>query len=429
MIRAEGVSKVFGSNPQSALPLLEQGKTKEEIQAETGHVVGVRDVNFQVDAGEVFCIMGLSGSGKSTLIRCINRLIEPTAGRIFLQGNDGEREITAMNDAELRDMRKREMSMVFQHFALFPHRSVLSNTIYGLDIQRRKAEESRQIGERVLDMVGLGGWEESYPHELSGGMQQRVGLARALATEARILLMDEPFSALDPLIKVTMQKELMRIQKDLQRTILFITHDLDEAMRIGHHIAIMDAGEVVQIGTPEEILVNPKTDYVANFVEHADPTNVLTAGTIALRFDEEHFERVDDSGELIYYVRKGQPQGARFGVDRERRLQAVIPAGRRERVDVKSLDNIVDRADEIAGEGRRDDLALRCHAQVVLRTVLKGRSCSIVPTAVTDADGRLIGVIDEPELIRGILDKKGHGESASETADATQPVSEGEMES
>ncbi len=415
MIRAEGITKVFGSNAESVLPLLEQGKSKDEIQAETGHVVGVRDVNFQIDAGEVFCIMGLSGSGKSTLIRCVNRLIEPTAGKILLQEDNGEREITAMNEAELRDLRKREMSMVFQHFALFPHRTVLANTIYGLDIQRRDAEESRHIGRKVLDMVGLGGWESSYPHELSGGMKQRVGLARALATEARILLMDEPFSALDPLIKVTMQQELMRIQKDLQRTILFITHDLDEAMRIGHHIAIMDAGEVVQIGTPEDILVNPKTDYVANFVEHADPTNVLTAGTIALGFGDEAFERVDDHGELIYYARRGHPQGVRFGLDRKQRLQAVIPAGHHDRVDIVPLADIVDRAHEIASNGRRDDLALRCDAQEVLRLVLKGRSCSTVPTAVTDAEGRLIGVIDEPELIRGMLDKKGHSKCVAET--------------
>ncbi len=427
MIRAEGVTKIFGPDGESILPLLEQGKTKDEIQAETGHVVGVRDANFEIEAGEVFCIMGLSGSGKSTLIRCINRLIEPTAGRIFLNdGDNGEREITAMDDAELRELRKRDMSMVFQHFALFPHRTVLANTVYGLEIQRRSAEESRKIGLRVLDMVGLGEWAQSYPHELSGGMQQRVGLARALATEARVLLMDEPFSALDPLIKVNMQQELVRIQKDLERTILFITHDLDEAMRIGDQIAIMDAGQVVQIGNPEEILINPKTEYVANFVEHADPTGVLTAGTIALNFNDDQFKRVEDSGELIYFVRRSDPEGARFGVDRDDRLQAVVPAGHRERVELVGLDDIADRADEMASTGRRDDLALRCDEKAVLRTVLKGRSCSTVPTVVTDADGRLQGIIDEPELIRGILDKKGHREQADSNGAGPEPASGGE---
>lgn len=426
MIRAEGVTKVFGKNEGSAIPLLEQGKTKDEIQAETGHIVGVKDANFELEPGEVFCIMGLSGSGKSTLIRCVNRLIDPTAGRIFFKDREnGEREITAMNDAELRELRKHDMSMVFQHFALFPHRTVLANTIYGLEIQHRNAEESQQVGRKVLDMVGLGGWEDAYPHELSGGMQQRVGLARALATEAKVLLMDEPFSALDPLIKVNMQRELTRIQKELDRTILFITHDLDEAMRIGNHIAIMDAGEVVQIGNPEDILVNPKTEYVANFVEHADPTGVLTAGTIVLPFDDTQFERVAENGELVYYVRRSHPEGFRFGIDRKRRLQAVVRPGHHESVEIAPLVQIAEHAAEIARTGRRDDIALRCDAQTVLRTVLKGRSCSTVPTVVTDADGRLRGIIDEPELIHGILEKRGHREHAEATAADEKPSAGG----
>jgi len=236
VIRAEGVTKIFGPDPDSVPPLLKQGKTKDEIQAKTGHVVGVNNASFQVGAGEVFVIMGLSGSGKSTLIRCVNRLIEPTYGKIILDDPEfGDQDIALMDEQTLRQMRSSRMSMVFQHFALFPHRTVLSNVVYGLEVQGRDKAEREELGQKYLKMVGLGGWGDHYPNELSGGMQQRVGLARAVATEAKILLMDEPFSALDPLIKVQMQDELIKIQRELDRTILFITHDLDEAMRIGDH--------------------------------------------------------------------------------------------------------------------------------------------------------------------------------------------------
>jgi glycine betaine/proline transport system ATP-binding protein len=411
VIRAQEVTKIFGRDAEQVLPRLEQGHTKDQIQRETGHVVGISDASFEIEPGEVFCIMGLSGSGKSTLIRCINRLIEPTAGHIHLLAPErGEREITAMNAEQLRLMRQREVSMVFQHFALFPHRTVLSNVSFGLEIQGREPEETQRIAREVLEMVGLEGWGDSHPHELSGGMQQRVGLARALATEAKVLLMDEPFSALDPLIRVNMQQELMKIRGELDRTILFITHDLDEAMRIGNHIAIMDAGRIVQIGTPEEILVDPQTEYVANFVEHADPTGVLRASTIALPFGSERLGRLREEDGIEYFARPGDPR-VELGVDADQRLRGMTVDG--QAVEVLPIDDVLDSAREVSQRTRRTDLALRCTGDTVLRTILRGRVHATLPTVVTDGEGRVSGIIDEPELINGILEKRGYGGTGS----------------
>ncbi len=254
-------------------------------------------------------------------------------------------------------------------------------------------------------MVGLGGWENHYPDELSGGMQQRVGLARALATDANILLMDEPFSALDPLIKVQMQDELMRIQQELDRTILFITHDLDEAMRIGDHIAIMDAGKIVQVGNPEEILVNPKTEYVAKFVEHADPTGVITAETVSLPFSDRYFNRVREENGNQVWNRTGYTD-VEFHVDSEGRLAAM----RCEGSDV-GLHELEGKISETGGAPERHtDAAVYCNTDTVLKRVLRGRAYSELPIAVQDAEGRLQGVIDEPELIHGILEKHGYAQ-------------------
>lgn len=405
MIRVENVTKIFGSRESSILPLVEEGKTKDEIQAETGHVLGVNRASFELSEGQVFAIMGLSGSGKSTMIRCVNRLIEPTSGKIYLKDSEGgEKDLTAMPVEALRQLRAYQMSMVFQHFALFPHRSVLGNTIYGLEIQGRERSESEEIGQRMLKMVGLEGWEEAYPDELSGGMQQRVGLARGLATEAKILLMDEPFSALDPLIRVQMQQELMNIQSELARTILFITHDLDEAMYIGDRIAIMDAGEIVQIGTPEEILVNPRTEYVARFVEHADPTHVITAKTVMLPLDSGWFERVRSENHGSWIIRRGYPETEYF-IDRENKLQAISISS--ERVSIEPLQQTVMQDKEGAQQRRRADIVFSCSPDTVLRDILKGRKYSTLPVVVLDRDGVAQGIIDETELITGILEKRG----------------------
>ena len=404
MIRVEGISKIFGSDPASVIPLLEQGQAKSEIQQNTGHVVGINQASFDVKAGEVFCIMGLSGSGKSTLIRCVNRLIEPTSGRIVYTDPDaGEQDVTAMDAVTLRGLRMQHMSMVFQHFALFPHRTVLANATYGLEVQGVPAAERDKAGREVLERVGLGQWARAYPTELSGGMQQRVGLARALATRARVMLMDEAFSALDPLIKVQMQQMLVDIQRDMQRTILFITHDLDEAMRIGDRIAIMDAGRIVQIGTPEEILVNPLTDYVADFVEHADATSVITAGTVAMPFNNAWFNVVESANGVRWHARSAQAR-IQYGVDDQGVLHAVRAGG--EEVRVEALAAALDGSPTDAE--RSADLVLCCGPEAVLRDVLRGRAHSALPILMTDDQNRIQGVIDEPELVRGILEKRGH---------------------
>lgn len=247
-VRISNLYKIYGPNPQQAVHALQEGQTKEEILNRTHHTVALQDVSVDVERGETFVVMGLSGSGKSTLVRCLNRLIEPTAGEITVDGED----VLQMDEAQLRDLRRHRMSMVFQHFGLLPHRSVLDNVAYGLWVQGVGAAEREEQALKWLDIVGLQGYENYRPTELSGGMQQRVGLARALCTDPEILLMDEAFSALDPLIRREMQDELIDLQGKLQKTIVFITHDLDEALRLGDRIAILKDGKVVQIGTPEQ---------------------------------------------------------------------------------------------------------------------------------------------------------------------------------
>lgn len=276
-VRVENLYKVFGDHPSKVMSLLDQGLTKEQIFEKTGATVGVQDASFEIYDGEIFVIMGLSGSGKSTMVRMINRLIEPTCGKVLIDGED----IVAMNSKELIATRRSKMSMVFQSFALMPHQTVAENAAFGLEIAHLDKEQRRKRALEVLEQVGLESWADSYPDELSGGMKQRVGLARGLATNPQILLMDEAFSALDPLIRTEMQDELIKLQAKEQRTIVFISHDLDEAMRIGDRIAIMEGGRVVQVGTPEEILRNPADDYVRAFFRGVDPTSVLTAGDIA----------------------------------------------------------------------------------------------------------------------------------------------------
>ncbi|SJZ54520.1 glycine betaine/L-proline ABC transporter ATP-binding protein ProV [Garciella nitratireducens] len=291
-VEVKNLSKIFGKNPQLALKLLEQGKNKDQILKETGMTVGVDRASFEVNSGEIFVIMGLSGSGKSTLIRLINRIIEPTAGSVLIDGED----LSKMNKEQLRETRREKISMVFQHFGLFPHRTILENTGYGLEIQGIEKEGIRKKSMEALKLVGLAGYEDQYPDQLSGGMQQRVGLARALANDPDILLMDEAFSALDPLIRKEMQDELLDLQSSMQKTIIFITHDLDEALKLGDRIAIMKDGVIVQIGTSEEIMTNPANDYVKKFVEDVDRSKVFSAQHVMKRPEtidiEKHGPRV-----------------------------------------------------------------------------------------------------------------------------------------
>ena len=278
-IKIENVTKIFGKKADKALELLEQKKSKQDILRATGATVGVNNVSLSIEEGEIFVIMGLSGSGKSTLVRMFNRLIEPTKGNILIDGEN----LSIMDKKALRQVRREKMSMVFQNFGLFPHRTILENTEYGLEVQGVAKAERKERAQQALENSGLGDYSDQYPHQLSGGMQQRVGLARALANDPEILLMDEAFSALDPLIRREMQDELLDLQANVSKTIIFITHDLNEALRIGDRIALLKDGELVQIGTPEEILTNPAPRYVEKFVEDVDRSKVLTAEHIMKR--------------------------------------------------------------------------------------------------------------------------------------------------
>jgi glycine betaine/proline transport system ATP-binding protein len=282
-ISCRNVWKIFGPKAGRVQADIDLKLSKHEILAQTGYVVAVRDVSFDVRQGEIFVIMGLSGSGKSTLVRCISRLIEPTQGQILVEGND----IMALDDEQLRELRRHKMTMIFQHFGLFPHRRVIDNVAYGLEVQGMRKGERLERARQVLELVGLKGWENHFPHELSGGMRQRVGLARALAVDPEYLLCDEPFSALDPLIRRDMQDELIHLQKMVRKTLIFITHDFHEALKLGDHICIMKDGEFVQIGTPEEIISRPADDYVREFTRDVPRAKVLTASTIMSPVSED----------------------------------------------------------------------------------------------------------------------------------------------
>jgi len=330
-IRIENITKIYGRNPRAqALKLLHDGHSKDEIFEKTKHVVGLKDVSFDVQEGEVFVVMGLSGSGKSTLIRCVNRLIESTEGSIFIDDVD----VTKLQKSELREVRRTKMAMVFQHFGLFPHKSVIYNAGYGLNVRGVAEDEWRERALDALDMVGLKTWAEHYPHNLSGGMQQRVGLARALATDADVLLMDEAFSALDPLIRREMQDELLVLQEKLKKTILFITHDLGEALRVGNRVAVMRDGEVVQIGTPQQIITEPADDYIAEFMADVDSGRVLTAEFIMSKAPVVKLKRhtVQDAlhvmekekVDAIYVLTE---QNGVEGIIRRPRLEALIESG------------------------------------------------------------------------------------------------------
>jgi len=275
-VSCRDVWKVYGPNAAKIVGSADANLPRAELLDKTGCVAAVREVSFDVAPGEVFVVMGLSGSGKSTLVRMINRLLDPTAGQIEIDGED----VLTLSAERLRDVRRRKISMVFQHFGLLPHRRIVDNVAFGLEIRGVEKEERTDKAQQVLDTVGLGGWGDHYPDELSGGMQQRVGLARALATDPEIMLFDEPFSALDPLIRRDMQDEVIRLQRDVRKTMIFITHDLMEALKLGDRIAIMKDGTFVQVGTPEEVVAHPADDYVADFTKDVPRAHVLTARTI-----------------------------------------------------------------------------------------------------------------------------------------------------
>ena len=333
-LRIENLTKIFGNKQKEALDLIDEGKNKREILEATGATIGVKQATFDVEEGEIFVIMGLSGSGKSTLVRMLNRLIEPTSGNIYID----EDNISVMDTKALREVRRKKISMVFQNFGLFPHRTILENTEYGLEVQGIDKKERQKKAEAALENAGLLPYKDQYPDQLSGGMQQRVGLARALANDPDILLMDEAFSALDPLIRRDMQDELIEMQKTMNKTIIFITHDLNESLRLGDRIAIMRDGEVVQVGTGQEILANPANDYVKRFVEDIDRTKVYTAEHIMEKPAALSGEREKPAN--VLRIMKENNMSNILVVDKEERLLGYVTREDVEHLYEKGHENI-----------------------------------------------------------------------------------------
>ncbi|TSI06173.1 glycine betaine/L-proline ABC transporter ATP-binding protein [Lysinibacillus sp. BW-2-10] len=381
-IKIENVTKIFGKHINNALKLVNEKKEKTEILKETGATIGVYDASFTVNEGEIFVIMGLSGSGKSTLVRLLNHLIEPTSGNIYIDGEN----ISSMNKKQLRNIRREKMSMVFQNFGLFPQRTVLANTEYGLEVRGISKEERRARAEKALENAGLLPYKDQYPSQLSGGMQQRVGLARALANDPDILLMDEAFSALDPLIRKDMQDELLDLQQKVRKTIIFITHDLNEALRIGDRIALMKDGKIIQIGTGEDILTNPANDYVKTFLEDVDRSKVLTVENAMIRPISVNVEL--DGPKVALKRMREEEVSVLLAIDKKREFIGYITA---------------DDALEAAKRGEKNVLSIlktdmpTVPSDMLIQDVLGLISESPTPIAVLK-EKKLVGV-----LIRGVV--------------------------
>lgn len=377
-IKVRGLSKVFGSQPKKALELRDQGLKRPEILEKTGQTLGLSNISFDVYEGELLVIMGLSGSGKSTLIRCLNRLIDPTEGEIVIEGEN----IPELSEKQLLDCRRRHFSMVFQNFALFPHRTVQQNAEYGLEIRGVDKSTRQKTAADSLKQVGLEGWEDAYPNQLSGGMQQRVGLARALANDSSVLLMDEAFSALDPLIRKDMQQELLELQHSMKKTTVFITHDLDEALNIGDRIILLKDGEIVQMGSPEEILTSPADDYVARFIEGVDMSRILTARSAM--HPVRATAREDDGPRTVLHKMRENGIDSIYVTTRERKLLGLLQA---------------DDADRAAKEGQQSIAGLMTQdfpsvgPDEPLHNLFAMFSDKSFPIAVVDDSRRLLGVV------------------------------------
>lgn len=382
-VEVKNLTKIFGKRVNKAKKLLADGASKADILKETGATIGVDRANFTVEDGEIFVIMGLSGSGKSTTIRMLNRLIDPTSGQVILDGKD----VMDMNKDELREMRRHKMSMVFQNFALLPNRTVLENAEYGLEIQGVDKVTRQQKASEALEMVGLTGYNDQYPTQLSGGMQQRVGLARALANDPEILLMDEAFSALDPLNRKEMQNELLDLQENMQKTIIFISHDLNEALRIGDHIMIMRDGEIVQIGSPEDILTHPANDYVERFIEDVDRSKVLTASKVMIRPVTVNIEK--DGPRLALRRMRENEISNLYVIDNKHQMVGLIDSA-----DVIQL--IKDNNRSLSGILKHDVPTVELDTP--LKEMMDEASHSPIPIAVLDDKQRLRGII-----IRGAI--------------------------
>lgn len=386
-IKVENLIKIFGNKPGSALKRLKEGQSKSQILKDTGQTVGVNGVSFEVYEGEMFVIMGLSGSGKSSLIRCLNLLNKPTSGNILVD----DENIVKYDKKEVREFRKKKMAMVFQHFGLFTHRSVLSNVEYGMEVKGISKEERKKIAMEMIQTVGLAGYENQYPNELSGGMQQRVGLARALANDPDVLLMDEPFSALDPLIRREMQLELISIQSKLQKTIIFITHDINEAFKLGDRVAVMKDGKIVQIGTPEEIITEPSDEYIEDFVKDIDRSKIMQAKDIMAKSQALGF--LKDGPNVALKEMRTNGLSSLFIVDRNMVLQGII--------------NVDDTINAIKEKKNIEDILKKDYFTTEPETYIQDLMAMAVetkyPLAVVDNNKKLLGIIVRSTILAGLV--------------------------
>lgn len=391
-IIVKNLVKAFGSRPKLALEKLKKGWTKKEILEKTGQTVGLNNVSFSVDEGEIFVIIGLSGSGKSTLIRCLNLLNKPTAGEVIVDGEN----IVKYDKNQLREFRQEKMAMVFQQFGLFTHMTVLENVEYGLEIKKVDKDKRQKIAMEAIEEVGLKGWEDKMPNELSGGMQQRVGLARALANDPDILLMDEPFSALDPLIRRDMQLELLELQSKLKKTIVFITHDINEAFKLGDRVAVMRDGSIVQIGTPEEILNNPSNEYIEDFVKDIDRTKVVRAKDIMKR--PNAVVSLNSGVRVAIKEMQVNDISSVFVVDKDRKIQGIVT------IDdcIKSAKNNRSSLKEIL---KQDYYTTK--EDVYIEDLIDKGAKTKYPIVVVNDEGRMLGIIVRTSILTGLLTTNG----------------------
>ena len=396
-IKVENLIKVFGNKPGSALKKLKEGQSKAQILKETGQTVGINGVSFEVNEGEMFVIMGLSGSGKSTLIRCLNLLNKPTSGNILVD----DENIVKYDKKEVREFRKKKMAMVFQHFGLFTHRTVLSNVEYGMEVKGIAKDQRQKIAMDMIETVGLAGYENQYPNELSGGMQQRVGLARALANDPDVLLMDEPFSALDPLIRREMQLELINIQSKLQKTIIFITHDINEAFKLGDRVAVMKDGKIVQIGTPEEILTEPSDEYIEDFVKDIDRTKIMQAKDIMWKSTALGF--LKDGPNVALKEMRAAAISSLFIVDKDMKLHGIV--------------NVEDAVEAIKEKKKLVDILkhdyLTTTPDIFLQDLIPMAAETKYPIAVVDDNNKLLGIIVRSTILSGLVSNNNNGNGDS----------------
>ncbi|QHI68679.1 quaternary amine ABC transporter ATP-binding protein [Tichowtungia aerotolerans] len=398
IIKVNGLFKIFGPDPQRVFPMIEKGLTKNKILDKTGCGIGINNASFEIRKKEIFVLMGLSGSGKSTVIRCLNRLIDPTRGEILIDGQD----IMKMSKEELLQVRRSKLSMVFQHFGLLPHRSVIRNVEYGLEVAGTPAAEARKSAEEALELVGLKGYEDSMPDELSGGMQQRVGLARALASNPEVLLMDEAFSALDPLIRTQMQDELLELQSRMHKTIVFITHDLDEALKLGDRIGIMKDGSIVQIGTPEEILTNPADEYVERFVENVDRSKVIAASSLMRKARTITVPK--DGSHVAVRAMEKQGISSIFAVDADRRLQGLLTVDDAVKLERAKKQDVT--------EALQTDLFV-AGPDTPIADLLTTAMNTRYPIAIQDDDGRLLGLLDRAAILAEMYEDSGEEQAVT----------------